>query len=154
VRTSEAIALEVRDLHLETGEAWVPMSKTRKQRMVHLPQRALQILLEEPLPNGGRLLRRADGQPYVTRINAGGYFQKSFAAAREGADLGPEVTPHVLRHTWATWYYAQTRDYGGLMDLGGWDNAQTANRYRKAAPSDLGRKLLEHGWDFRRSFDL
>ena len=29
--------------------------------------------------------------------------RKSFAAAVRAADLGPEVTPHVLRHTCATW---------------------------------------------------
>ena len=54
----------------------------------------------------------------------------------------------LLRHTWATWYYAQTRDFGGLMDLGGWRKADMANRYRKMAPASLVQDLLEAGWDF------
>jgi integrase len=29
--------------------------------------------------------------------------RKGFAAARQAAGLGPEVTPHILRHTCATW---------------------------------------------------
>lgn len=63
--------------------------------------------------------------------------------------MGDDVTPHVLRHTWATWFYAQTRDFGTLTDQGGWSKADMANRYRKLAPDDLSERLLKHGWDFR-----
>lgn len=74
--------------------------------------------------------------------------QTSFNAARDAAGLGREVTPHVLRHTWATWFYAQTKDFGGLMDLGGWAKADMANRYRKIAPDDLAARLRRIGWEF------
>jgi hypothetical protein len=40
------------------------------------------------------------------------------------------------------------------MDLGGWDKADTANRYRKIAPDDLGARLLAHGWDFRTPWQI
>lgn len=76
--------------------------------------------------------------------------QTAFNKARDAAGLGDNVTPHVLRHTWATWFYAQTRDFGTLMDQGGWSKADMANRYRKLAPDDLSERLLKHGWDFRR----
>jgi integrase len=39
---------------------------------------------------------RADGKP-VNKL------RRSWAAARERAELGTDVTPHILRHTAATW---------------------------------------------------
>ena len=66
------------------------------------------------------------------------------------AKLGRDVTHHVLRHTWATWFYAATRDYGRLLDLGGWRTTSTAERYRKLAPADLGHQLESIGWDFTK----
>lgn len=65
------------------------------------------------------------------------------------AGLPAKVTPHVLRHTFATWYYVQTKDLTGLMKRGDWSRAGTAMDYAKLAPSDLGERLLDHGWDFR-----
>ena len=53
-----------------------------------------------------------------------------------------------MRHTWATWFYAQTRDFGALLDQGGWAKADMANRYRKIAPDDLTDRLLAMGWNF------
>ena len=82
-------------------------------------------------------------------LNGGGQIQSAFATARARAGLGPDVTPHILRHTWATWFYAQTRDFGRMLDLGGWRTTSTAERYRKIAPADLAARLDRAGWDFR-----
>ena len=60
-----------------------------------------------------------------------------------------DVTPHVLAHTFATWFYAPIRDFGALMDQGGWTKADMVNRYWKLAPDDLSKRLLKVGWDFR-----
>ena len=32
------------------------------------------------------------------------------------------------------------------MDLGGWEKADMANRYRKIAPTGLGEELVVKGW--------
>ena len=104
------------------------------------------------MPDKGRAFRTHKGQPYELRDNTGGAIKTSFNKARDRAKLGSDVTPHVLRHTWATWFYSQTGDFGRLLDLGGWADAETANIYRKIAPDDLGDRLLKSGWDFRRGF--
>lgn len=151
-RPSECFAAEVRHWNPETRQWWIPAEiegagKTEASaRWVRLPQRAIDLIGE--LPEVGRAFRTAYGKPIVVQRGRGGQMQTSFNAARDAAGLGPDVTPHVLRHTWATWYYAQTRDFGGLMDLGGWAKADMANRYRKIAPDDLAERLLAHGWDF------
>jgi integrase len=146
-RTSEAFRLEAPDLHLLTREAWIADPKNGIARMVRFPDRTAEAL--RALPSEGPVFRTPRGTPYRVTPGRGGQMQAAFNAARDAAGLGPEVTPHVLRHTWATWFYAQTRDFGGLMDCGGWQKADMANRYRKLAPADLGARLQARGWDFR-----
>ena len=65
------------------------------------------------------------------------------------AGLGKDVMPYTQRHTWVTWFYAQTKDFRRLVDLGGWNKADTATRYCIVAPKDFGNRLLQQGWDFR-----
>ncbi len=122
--------------------------KTRgSARWVKLPERSVELLGD--LPIKGRMFRTPYGKEIKLIEGGGGQMQAAFNKARDLAGLGDDVTPHVLRHTWATWFYAQTRDFGGLMDQGGWSKADMANRYRKLTPDDLSVRLLKHGWDFR-----
>lgn len=147
-RSSEALSLEAATYYQATGEAYITRSKNGDGRMIALPRRAQALLEAGGLPEAGPLCRTPKGQAYIMRENGGGQISGAFRKACDRAGLGPDVTPHVLRHTWATWYYAQTRDFGGLMDRGGWRKADMANRYRKIAPADLADRLIAHGWDF------
>ncbi len=153
-RTGECFAAEVKDWNPATRQLWIPATvtgagKTKSAaRWVRLPTRTITMMGETP--EVGRMFRTPYGKPIAMRSNGGGQMQTAFNKARDAAGLGPDVTPHVLRHTWATWYYAQTMDFGGLMDLGGWSKADMANRYRKLAPDDLAQRLFDHGWDFRQ----
>jgi integrase len=152
-RPSECFAAEVKDWNPATRQWWIPAveegaGKTEgAARWVRLPQKAVDLIGD--MPDVGRAFRTAYGKPIIVEKGRGGQMQTSFNRARDLAGLGDDVTPYVLRHTWATWFYAQTRDFGTLMDLGGWDKADTANRYRKLAPDDLSERLFAHGWDFR-----
>ncbi|WP_254695137.1 site-specific integrase [Leisingera sp. NJS201] len=149
-RASEALGAEVENWHPATGELWLPETKNGHARMVQMPERARDLILAEGVPEDGQLLQTPKGQGYVMRSNGGGQIQTAFNFARDNAGLGPEVTPHVIRHTWATWFYAATKDYGRMLDLGGWRTASTAERYRKNSPADLPAKLLKAGWNFQR----
>lgn len=151
-RVSEALALEVPELHLASSEAWIAKSKNQDPRMVTLPARSRRALAAAQLPEAGTVFRTPKGEAYRTGVTHGGQIQAAFNAARDEAGLSNDVTPHVLRHTWATWFYAATKDFGGLMDQGGWRKADMANRYRKLAPADLPRRLLKHGWDFGANY--
>jgi len=147
-RCSEAIGIDMKDFYPATAQAWLPDTKNGHPRMISLPRRAFDLVRAQPLPDLGPLCRTPRGAPYVLRANGGGQISAAFAQARAAAGLGPDVTPHVLRHTWATWYYAQTKDFGGLLDLGGWQKADMAQRYRKIAPANLAAQLFDLGWDF------
>ncbi|WP_286759222.1 MULTISPECIES: tyrosine-type recombinase/integrase [Sulfitobacter] len=148
-RSAEALTVQMRHFYPATGEAWLPDTKNGRPRMIQLPDRALELVRAQPLPNDGPICRTPRGKAYVMRSNGGGQISGAFTNACEAAGLDPkEVTPHVLRHTWATWFYAQTKDFGGLLDLGGWQKADMAQRYRKIAPADLASRLRRRGWDF------
>ncbi|MEM1149040.1 MAG: site-specific integrase [Pseudomonadota bacterium] len=145
-RTGEMFALDVADLNPATRQAWIADPKNGEGRWVTVEARAWQLMGD--LPDVGAVFRTPKGLPYKQRQGGGGQMAAAFNKARDLAGLGPDVTPHVMRHTWATWYYAATKDFGGLMDLGGWKKADMANRYRKLAPADLAARLAAHGWSF------
>ncbi len=144
-RTGEMFALERAEINDATRQAWIADPKNGEGRWVQIAARAWGMF---DLPDVGAVFRTPKGLPYKIRVRGGGQMATAFNKARDLAGLGEDVTPHVLRHTWATWYYAQTRDFGGLMDLGGWKKADMANRYRKLAPADLADRLHAHGWEF------
>ncbi|MEH6834832.1 site-specific integrase [Falsihalocynthiibacter arcticus] len=148
-RSSEALGIDMAHFYPATAEAWLSDTKNGHPRMLRLPAAALDLVRACPLPDTGPICRTPKGKPYILRANGGGQISAAFAEACRGAGLDPkEVTPHTLRHTWATWFYAQTKDFGGLLDLGGWQKADMAQRYRKIAPGDLPERLVRAGWDF------
>ncbi|MFG6535535.1 tyrosine-type recombinase/integrase [Sulfitobacter sp. 1A16787] len=147
-RTSEALQITPQLYYPRTGEAYLPETKNGHPRMIQLPPRARDLVQSRPWAEVGPICRTPKGAAYVIRENGGGQVSGAFRKACTAAGLGADVTPHTLRHTWATWFYAQTKDFGRLLDLGGWQKADMAMRYRKAAPADLGARLWAHGWDF------
>jgi integrase len=147
-RTGEALQITAQLFYPRTGEAYLPATKNGHPRMIQLPPRALDMVTSRGVPDAGAICTTPKGRAYAMRENGGGQISGAFRKAAQRAGLGDDVVPHTLRHTWATWFYAQTRDFGRLMDLGGWQKADMAMRYRKAAPGDLGDRLLAHGWDF------
>jgi len=149
-RTSEALSLDASTYYPATAEAYLPDTKNGHPRMIRLPARANDMIKAAGVPEIGPICRTPRGKPYVIRKNGGGQISAAFRKAIDRAGLDDDITPHTLRHTWATWFYAQTRDFGGLLDLGGWQKADMANRYRKAPPEDLGAKLHRYNWDFTR----
>jgi integrase len=45
------------------------------------------------------------------------------------ANLDPKLTPHDLRHSWASWHYALHRDLLALKTEGGWSSVALVERY-------------------------
>lgn len=154
VRTGEMFAGEARDLVDGQFQVRAELPGAGKSsaaaRQIRLPARACDLV--GPAPEVGALFTTPKGNPYKMRMRGGGQMAATFNKARDNAGLGRDVTPHVLRHTWATWHYAQNRDLLLLMTEGGWAKAQMALRYTKLAPPDLGARLLSFGWDFRQEF--
>ena len=110
----ETFAADVKYWNHATSEWWLDGTKTNyRARFVVLPQRSIDLIGH--LPEQGSAFLAPDGQPYVARKNGGGQMAEAFGKIRAAAGLGSDVVPYTLRHTWATWYYAQTKDFRRLL---------------------------------------
>ncbi|WP_050603947.1 hypothetical protein [Ruegeria sp. 6PALISEP08] len=96
-------------------------------------------------PKDGKAFRSPSGSPYTLRENGGGQMSAANQTVREVASLGSEVTPYILRHTWATWFYAQTKDELLLRKLGRWAQKDMAYHFAKIVPLNLNKRLLSFG---------
>lgn len=135
-RVSEAIELPWSDVDLAAGRAVLRDTKNGHDRVAALPPAAVATMAAMP-HREGRVFRRDDGEPYVDRERwEGGQIKTAFRTARTRAQIR-ELTPHDLRHTWATWFYALSKDLLLLKSEGGWRTLSMVERYAHLMPSDL-----------------
>jgi integrase len=163
-RMSEALELDWRHVDLRGRRVVLIKTKTGQARHVDLAPRALAALkrLEH---RDGRVFRpvysvRDDGSRRREGIGyhdngrtGGGQIKTAWAAACRRAGLPgawvnwkdgkgatrrrwvPELHPHDLRHTWATWHYAAYRDLLRLQAAGGWSGPGQVTRYAHLLPA-------------------
>jgi len=75
---------------------------------------------------GPRLFVSRDGTPYRS-------FRTAFKTACRHADL-KDVTPHVLRHTFASRLVMKGVDLRTVQELGGWSSLELVQRYAHLSP--------------------
>lgn len=153
-RTSETIALQAEWAHLDYHKIIIPgtVTKNGTEKILTLIPRVAEALAS--LPNikageAGPIFRRTDGRPFAERADGRGpSIRNPFARAVAQIDLDPDVfTPHVCRHTFATWSYSQHRDLLRLKRDGGWKSNE-AEKYVHLASPELGAEALAHNWAF------
>jgi integrase len=152
-RLAEALELDWADVHLADRYAMLRDTKNGRDRKAGLPDAAVAMLARLG-HREGRVFRRPDGEPYADRERVGGGQIKTVwgttceaaglvAAALPGDTLpanrlhGPRcriayqplITPHDLRHTWATWFYGVTKDLLLLKAEGDWSSVAMVERY-------------------------
>lgn len=133
-RMSEAIELDWRDVDLVDARAILWRTKPGKRRDVQLPPRVVAALANLAHREGPVFLG-PHGHPYVDRERRyGGQIKTAWAGAVKRARLDPELTPHDLRHTWASWHYALNRDLLRLKEEGAWSSVTLVERYAHLLP--------------------
>jgi integrase len=148
-RLGEALTLDGTDVHLDFRMAVLRDTKNGEERRITLVPRVIAALSTLPTVGvSGALFRRLDGLEFRVGKDNGGQIAQPFKRAVQAAGLDPDrFTPHVCRHSWATWFHAQTRDVLRLKDEGGWKSGEW-QRYTKLGTPDLGAAALRHGWNF------
>ena len=149
MRVGEALTLDASDVNLDHRYAILRNTKNGEERMVTLIPRVVAAWSRLPtIGKSGPLIRKLNGMPYPVGRQQGGQIKNAFALAVAAAGLDPaNYTPHVCRHSWATWYYDQTKDVLRLKSEGGW-KSEEYQRYTKLNAGGIGAVALEYGWKF------
>jgi integrase len=134
-RMSEAIELDWRDVDLVGARAIFWVTKNGKRRIARLPPAVVAALANLPHREGPVFLTGL-GRSYSDRERRyGGQIKTAWRGAIRRAGLDPELRPHDLRHTWASWFYAVHRDVLKLKDEGGWSSLALVERYAHLLPA-------------------
>jgi integrase len=142
-RMSEALELQWRDVDLKGARAIFWRTKGGKRRVATIPPRIVALLANLPR-SGAAVFRRRDGKPYAYHHRAyGGQVKTAWKGAIRRAQLDPELTPHDLRHTWASWHYAVHRDLLALKVEGGWSSVTLVERYAHLLPKGHEAAILD-----------
>lgn len=152
-RMSEALELEWRDVDLTGRRAIFWQTKGGNRRIAAMPGRAIHALANRSARNG-RVFLTGSGAPYSDRARqGGGQIKTAWKATLRRADLDPGLTPHDLRHTWASWHYAVHRDPLLLKAEGGWSSVALVERYAHLMPAGHEDEIRRwwHGCDTTES---
>lgn len=155
-RMSEALELDWQDVDLPAGRV-VVWQKQDTERHIDLPP-VVKLALSGLPHREGRVFRPMQGSRigeayHDTGRSSGGQIKSAWAYACKRAGLPgrervwvpkgatkekrvfvPDLTPHCLRHTWATWHYCVHKDLLRLKDDGGWQTISIVTRYAKKMP--------------------
>ena len=139
-RLGESLALDWADVDLQAARArlWGDTTKAGRSRLVSLPPAAVAAMAGLPHRDGAVFRTRGragkPGTPYRQSGDGyGGQIKTAWATACREAKLAG-VSPHDLRHTWASWSWAMERDLLRLRDAGGWSSVALVERYAHLLP--------------------
>lgn len=161
-RVSETLAIDGKtDISLPNRYAILRDTKNGRERMVNLCPRVIAALT--PIPNLGQpgpLFLRYDGRPYTKAIQKSrgeadnsGVRLKWWERSIKEIGLDPRLyTPHTARHSWATWFYSQTKDVVRLKAEGGWESEEWT-RYVKLAVPTMGQEAKKLGFNFDQNVE-
>jgi integrase len=148
-RADEAMSLDMADLDLDHGFVIYRDTKNGSERTVPLLPRTIAALARLPnLGEPGLVFRKATGREYTERKTLRGHKLGVLRGAAERAGV-PDFHPHMTRHSFATWFYVQTKDALRLKATGGWNTDSAMQRYTHLVPLSVGLEAIRLGWDFR-----
>jgi site-specific recombinase XerD len=141
LRVSEVVALKVGDIDSERMLLRVEQGKGRKDRDAMLSPQLLELLREwwvegrrrgVLLPRGWLFPGRNPIEPLSTR-----QLNRAFHAAAEAAGIKKRVSPHTLRHSFATHLLEQDTDIRVIQVLLGHAKLDTTARYTRVANTTI-----------------
>jgi site-specific recombinase XerD len=130
LRVGEVVSLRISDVELRPRSGWVLVrrGKGQKERKVPLSaeaRRALQDYLDvRPNVRKETLFVSRSGKPLSSRD-----VQRMLEEAGRRAGIRKRVTPHILRHTFATRFLRKGGDIATLAEILGHSKIQTTTRY-------------------------
>ncbi len=133
LRVSECCSLKVNDLEFEQKIGWVRNGKGGKDRLFILPEGILEGLRNYiSSKNTEHLFTNKAGTALSARN-----IQKIVANAAKRAGINKNVSPHTLRHSFATHLLESGESIRKIQELLGHSNLQTTQIYTKVSTEEL-----------------
>jgi integrase/recombinase XerD len=147
LRVSELCGVRVSDLEMNMGVVRV-VGKGNKHRIVPVGKSAL-AAVERYLGNGRPQMLKGRASPYLFVTNRGGAMTRQcfwtlLGAYGKKAGIFHNLTPHVLRHTFATHLLEGGADLRSLQSMLGHADISTTQIYTHVVRSRLRRTVDEH----------
>jgi site-specific recombinase XerD len=137
VRISEVCSLQVGDIDSQRMVIHVRDGKGAKDRYVMLSERLLAVLREYwrlTKPRGSLLFPGKRGAPHLQPTTVQRMLQRVVAAC----GLSKRITPHVLRHCFATHLLEAGTDVRTIQQLLGHSSIRTTARYIQISTRQIG----------------
>ncbi len=145
LRVSELVTLKVDDIHFEAGFLRV-IGKGSKERIVPVHQRAIERI-KEYLKDYRPLLLKRNHSEYIflTGRSAPMTRQRFWQTMKSyGKELGLEISPHTVRHTFATHLLEGGSDLRSLQKMLGHADIATTQIYTKVTMDRIKKIYQEH----------
>ncbi len=147
LRVSELCGVRVSDLEMNMGVVRV-VGKGNKHRIVPVGKSAI-AAVERYLGNGRPQMLKGRASPYLFVTNRGGAMTRQcfwtlLGAYGKKAGIFHNLTPHVLRHTFATHLLEGGADLRSLQSMLGHADISTTQIYTHVVRSRLRRTVDEH----------
>lgn len=134
MRMSEVQNLEWRDIDFQRKVIHIKRAKEDKDRIVFLHDNIINALQESGLKNNGLVLFSEQGTKYNERT-----IQLIVKNSARKAEIKKNVSPHTLRHSFATHLLEAGADIRYIQQLLGHKNLQTTQIYTHIANKDIKR---------------
>ncbi|MCL5062241.1 MAG: site-specific tyrosine recombinase XerD [Nitrospiraceae bacterium] len=145
LRVSEIISIKINDLNFEGGFLRV-VGKGSKERVVPMNHRAIAKIKRYMLELRPNLLKDRQS-PYLFLTNRGTPMtrQRFWQALKKFGDMaGLELTPHAIRHTFATHLLEGGADLRSVQKMLGHADISTTQIYTKVTGDRIRKVYLEH----------
>jgi len=127
LRVSELLSLKKQDFELEKNSLWVRSGKGNKDRLVILSSKLVEEL-KNYLENVDGLVFPGKNDKILPRT-----VQKIVKLAAKKAGINKKVSPHTLRHSFATHLLEKGTDLRMIQELLGHSNLQTTQIYTQVS---------------------
>lgn len=145
MRISEAVSLKRSSVNFETGEAKI-IGKGNKERVVFFSPRALGWLkeyLNRRRDKGEWLFALPSGKPLQVKA-----VQHRFRKVQRLSGLAKKVSPHILRHTFATTLQMNGAPIGLIKELLGHEMLETTCRFYLGVDKRQARQAVRRYLDY------
>lgn len=135
LRVSEIVSLKINDLELSEGHGWVRDGKGGKDRLFILPQKLgkeLKKYLAKRKISSEYVFSGKEGHQMTTRN-----VQKIVQEATKRAGITKKLSPHKLRHSFATHLLEAGNDIRIIQELLGHSNLSTTQIYTHVTKTTL-----------------